>query len=611
MSMSNRKGGGKTRTVAGGGFNLSDTTTTNTVHPKILKQARQSGQLNLSGRGFTTVPDCVWNLNLDLPEEAKTISLDHSEERWWEQKDLTKLILASNSLNSLSEDLAKLSALVVLDVHDNQLTSLPKALGALSELQRLNLSHNKLELLPSELCRLSNLTVLQLQNNCLAELCQQIGDLHCLEELDISNNRISELSAHVGYLSRLRKFNLAHNKLHSLPREIGDLRCLRVLEATHNSLESLPLELGNLCRLEELYLRHNRLSAVPNLSACSSLKVLHLGNNCVEEVTAGSLRDLPSVSILELRDNKISILPEEISCLEGLERLDLSNNNLSGLPYCLGNLSHLKSVVLDGNPMKSIRRDIIMRGTNELKKYLRSRIEDPPTTSSQKVVEEGKAPSGLIGDQGGLDTHTIYQFKALDYSNKQVSTVPDDVWEVAAKAQLQSINLSKNALTELPSNLMVVVDTLKELYLGFNRLTSVHQDIGLYLKLTTLDLRNNKLESLPSEMSSLQNLREIILSNNRLPEIPEVLYNLEKLEILFASDNKIQSIDVSGFLRLKSLGTLDLQNNDIGQVPPELGNCTWIKSLLLGGNAFRNPRPAVLDKGTPALMEYLRNRIVT
>lgn len=38
-------------------------------------------------------------------------------------------------------------------------------------------------------------------------------------------------------------------------------------------------------------------------------------------------------------------------------------------------------------------------------------------------------------------------------------------------------------------SLMVVVDTLKELNLGFNRLTSLHQDIGLYLKLTTLDLR--------------------------------------------------------------------------------------------------------------------------
>lgn len=33
------------------------------------------------------------------------------------------------------------------------------------------------------------------------------------------------------------------------------------------------------------------------------------------------------------------------------------------------------------------------------------------------------------------------------------------------------------------------------------------------------------------------------------------------------------------------------------------------RSLLLTGNPFRNPRPAILAKGTPALLAYLRDRI--
>ena len=36
---------------------------------------------------------------------------------------------------------------------------------------------------------------------------------------------------------------------------------------------------------------------------------------------------------------------------------------------------------------------------------------------------------------------------------------------------------------------MLVSDHLKELNLGFNKLSSLHADIGLYFKLTTLDLR--------------------------------------------------------------------------------------------------------------------------
>ena len=58
----------------------------------------------------------VWRINIDVPEEARNISLDNAEDRWWEQVDLTKLILASNSLVSISEDIHQLPALTVLDV---------------------------------------------------------------------------------------------------------------------------------------------------------------------------------------------------------------------------------------------------------------------------------------------------------------------------------------------------------------------------------------------------------------------------------------------------------------------------------------------------------------
>lgn len=64
----------------------------------------------------STVPLCVWRINLDTPEEGKTISMDNADDRWWEQVDLTKLILASNAIDRLSNDIQLLPALVVLDV---------------------------------------------------------------------------------------------------------------------------------------------------------------------------------------------------------------------------------------------------------------------------------------------------------------------------------------------------------------------------------------------------------------------------------------------------------------------------------------------------------------
>ena len=86
------------------------------VPDAIIKQARKSGQLNLSSRNLVTVPSKVWRINVDVPEEGKTASLEATDDRWWEQIDLSKLILASNKLTELSSEIQQLPALIVLDV---------------------------------------------------------------------------------------------------------------------------------------------------------------------------------------------------------------------------------------------------------------------------------------------------------------------------------------------------------------------------------------------------------------------------------------------------------------------------------------------------------------
>ena len=62
------------------------------------------------------VPDGVWHLNTDPPPD-QVVSFDASgDERWWDQTELVKLVLATNRLRELSEDIRLLSALTVLDV---------------------------------------------------------------------------------------------------------------------------------------------------------------------------------------------------------------------------------------------------------------------------------------------------------------------------------------------------------------------------------------------------------------------------------------------------------------------------------------------------------------
>jgi Leucine-rich repeat (LRR) protein len=68
-------------------------------------------------------------------------------------------------------------------------------------------------------------------------------------------------------------------------------------------------------------------------------------------------------------------VPEGISSLRSLEELNLANNELSVLPAKLGLLApKLHVLTLDGNPLRSIRRPILERGTQAVLEYLRGRI---------------------------------------------------------------------------------------------------------------------------------------------------------------------------------------------------------------------------------------------
>ena len=92
------------------------------VSEAMLRQARKSGQLNLSNRGLTKVPEKVYRVNLDVPPEAQNVSLDSTDDdKWWEIVDLTKLILASNKLSEISSEIAQFPALLVLDVSETRL----------------------------------------------------------------------------------------------------------------------------------------------------------------------------------------------------------------------------------------------------------------------------------------------------------------------------------------------------------------------------------------------------------------------------------------------------------------------------------------------------------
>ena len=134
-------------------------------------------------------------------------------------------------------------------------------------------------------------------------------------------------------------------------------------------------------------------------------------------------------------------------------------------------------------------------------------------------------------------------------------------------------------------------------------------EVAALTGLATLNVRNNKLSALPQELAALKGLTDVVISLNRFADFPPVLYGMPSLTTIVATDNQIFGIDAQAIQKLRGLSCLDLTNNSINKVPPELALLPELKSLKLEGNCFKIPRPAILAKGTPALLEYLQGRL--
>lgn len=72
---------------------------------------------------------------------------------------------------------------------------------------------------------------------------------------------------------------------------------------------------------------------------------------------------------------------------------------------------------------------------------------------------------------------------------------------------------------------------------------------------------------------------EMIVTNiyGRFGKIPDCIFGMTGLEILMLNDNKLEEINVEGLAKLTRLATLNLSNNSISFVPPQLGNLTQLR----------------------------------
>ena len=151
--------------------------------------------------------------------------------------------------------------------------------GELTGIKRLTLSDN-LTAFPLEILSLaSSLEILDLSNNQLTTLPAEIAQLTKLKILFASNNQFVTLPEVLGQCPNLEMVGFKSNQINQVPENSLPVK-LRWLILTDNRLEVLPDSLGERPRLQKLALAGNCLTELPQtMSQCHNLELVRISAN--------------------------------------------------------------------------------------------------------------------------------------------------------------------------------------------------------------------------------------------------------------------------------------------------------------------------------------------
>ncbi|XP_042427559.1 leucine-rich repeat receptor protein kinase HPCA1-like isoform X1 [Zingiber officinale] len=217
-------------------------------------------------------------------------------------------------------------------------------IGLLSALQFLTLSYNG-DLggsLSPNIGNLKQLTTLILAGcQFSGPIPEQLGNLAQLTFLALNNNRFSgSIPASLGLLSNLSWFDIAENQLTgSLPVSTNSTPGLDLLVHTKhfhfnkNQLSGvLPPQLfsSEMTLLHLLFDSNQFDGSIPStLGLVTSLEVLRLDNNKFEGAVPSNINNLTRVSELNLANNQLSGMLPNLTGMNLLHYVDLSNNSFS------------------------------------------------------------------------------------------------------------------------------------------------------------------------------------------------------------------------------------------------------------------------------------------
>ncbi len=197
--------------------------------------------------------------------------------------------------------------------------------GELSQIRRLQLTENLTEF-PVEIFNLADtLEILDLSNNQLSSLPSDFGRLYRLKILFLTNNHFSQIPQVIADCIHLNTISFKANRISSIAEAVFPV-ATRWLILTDNQINKLPDCIGELAGLQKLMLAGNKLTELPaTLAQCSRLQLLRISANqltCLPDW----LLQMPELAWLAFAGNPFSDSPN--STTSSAQKVSLSDIQL-------------------------------------------------------------------------------------------------------------------------------------------------------------------------------------------------------------------------------------------------------------------------------------------
>lgn len=363
----------------------------------------------------------------------------------------------------------------------------------------------------------------------------------------------------------------------------------------------LPEAVGELTELRLLYLgNHNELIGGYDASTNGRIDALDYHRQMLEYDAREALSP-------ELRE-VINRDPEQRPILSSrIERKDVAfgnyTNGITGISRAVMRLKRLEQLFIANCPItpEEFFVDISSESkyADEASEWSWANLESLTDVEIYNCPNLDRLPCEMLAGLPNIQSLNLSLNRNI--SGEQLKADWEAIIDGRSGATIQILYLGYNNLKETPSH-----DYLKRMTkLGYldctnNQLEVVHP-FGKEVSLATVYLDNNRIERLYAAedgyFSGLSQMETFSCNNNLLTELPDIFTarSIYVMSSVSFSNNQISSFENGSAWQGVNTATLNLSNNRLTTLPPELlGSGSIIETLILSGNGMRSIAPGAM-----------------